>query len=302
MTSVISRIDRAFRAPAPPERLAALRILIGAFAVVYLTVRAASLSSVVRFAPQQYQPIGLARLVANPLPSAVVYGAVALAIVTGVCFVIGFRHRLLAPAFAFLLMWVTTYRNSWGMIFHTENLLVLHVLLLAIAPAADVWSLDARRRPAPEPNPNHGWPIVLISAVTVTTYVLAAVAKLRNSGLDWVTSDILRNYVAYDNFRKILLGDWHAPLGAYLVRHGWLFPPLAAASMVLELFAPAALLSKRVAKVWVLGVWGFHVGVWATMAIFFPYNVLGFAFLSFFPIERRLGRIGRRLGSIRASS
>jgi hypothetical protein len=37
--------------------------------------------------------------------------------------------------FALLLLWVTTYRNSWGQVFHTENLMVLHVVL-AVSPAA----------------------------------------------------------------------------------------------------------------------------------------------------------------------
>lgn len=302
MSALFARFDAAFRAPAPPERLASLRMLIGAFSVVYLIVRAASLSSVVRFAPEQYQPIGVARLVASPLPPAVVYGSVALAILSGLFFTSGLYYRLTAPAFAFLFLWVTTYRNSWGMIFHTENVFVLHVIILALAPAADAWSLDARRRPPPAPTSDHGWPILLMSAVTMSTYVLAGVAKLRNSGVDWITGDILRNYVAYDNFRKVLLGDWHAPLGAYLVRHGWLFPPLAAVSMVLELFAPVALFSRRVAKVWVLGLWGFHMGVWATMAIFFPYPVLGFAFLTFFPVERAVASVARRLRVPCASS
>ena len=38
---------------------------------------------------------------------------------------------------------MTTYRSSFGMIFHTENLWVVHVALLATAPAADAWSIDA---------------------------------------------------------------------------------------------------------------------------------------------------------------
>ncbi len=38
--------------------------------------------------------------------------------------------------FALALLWVLTYRNSFGMIFHTENLTVAHVLVLGASRAA----------------------------------------------------------------------------------------------------------------------------------------------------------------------
>ena len=63
----------------------------------------------------------------------------------GVAFMLGYRYRWCAPVFAIALLWITSYRSSFGMKFHTENLLVLHILLLAFAPAADACSLDARR-------------------------------------------------------------------------------------------------------------------------------------------------------------
>ena len=52
------------------------------------------------------------------------------------------------PIAAALLLWTLSYRNSWGLPFHTENLLVLHVIALALAPAADAWALGAAKRRA----------------------------------------------------------------------------------------------------------------------------------------------------------
>ena len=117
----------------------------------------------------------------------------------------------------------------------------------------------------------------------------------RMSGLEWVTSDLLRNYVAYDALRKIELGSTHSPLVASLVEQGWLFKPFAGFSLALELGAPLALLSPRIARPWLLCALGFHVGVLLVMAIFFPYPLFGVAFASFFPVEKLVERFRRGL-------
>jgi hypothetical protein len=230
-----------------------------------------------------------------------------------VAFVAGWRYRLSGPLFAVLLLWVTTYRNSFGQVFHTENLLVLHVIILALAPAADAWSLDSRRRPSASesvatvdqgPSPgvadgHYGWPVQLMCLVTVLTYFITGETKLRNAGLDWVTSDSLRNYVAYDNLRKAELGDFHSPLATLVLQHAWLFHPLAAFTLIVELGAPLALLGNRISRAWVAAAWGFHAGVLAMMAIVFPYPLLGVAFAPFFPVERL--RHSFRLPALRRS-
>ncbi len=65
-----------------------------------------------------------------------------------------------------------------GQLLHFENLIVLHLLITGLSPAADVWSLDARRRtqldgPSTELSTRYGWPIALASLVLVVTYVIA---------------------------------------------------------------------------------------------------------------------------------
>ena len=111
-----------------------------------------------------------------------------------------------------------------------------------------------------------------------------------------MSSDILRNYVAFDNLRKVELGDNYSQLGAALSRHPALFPPLAALSLGLELLAPLALLHRRIAFVWSALAWGFHLGVLALMWIFFPYPLFGLAYAPFvrlerLPLLRRLDRL-----------
>lgn len=286
MSDWLARLDRRFLAPLPVERLAVLRLAIGGFALVYAVVRAGHFIGAARLPPRHFAPVGVVRLLSAPLPPALATALVLAALLAGVAFVAGWRFRWTGPAFAILLLWITSYRSSWGMIFHTENLLVLHVGVLGIAPAADAYSLDRRHRDVVPPGPAHGWPVRLMCLVTVLTYLVSALAKLRVSGLAWVTSDILRNTIAFDNLRKIALGDVHSPIGGALVRQAWLWRPFAVVSLVMELGAPLALLDRRVARIWALVAWGFHVGVLALMAIFFPYPLFGFAFAPLFAVER----------------
>ncbi|WP_437512079.1 HTTM domain-containing protein [Sorangium sp. So ce1099] len=287
MRRLLDRLDRAFFAEAPAERLAIVRLLVGGFALVYLCVRAVHLQRVGHLPPESFRPVGVISVLSAPLPLWAVRGLIGAAIAAGAAFVAGYRFRIAGPLFGALLLWVLSYRNSWGMVFHTENLLVLHVIALSLGAAADAYSLDARRAGAPPaPDGRYGWPLRLLCAITVTSYFIAGITKLRNSGLDWAMSDILRNYVAYDNVRKIALGDTHSPLGGALVRYPFLFPPLALASLAMELGAPLALFSRRVAVVFCSAAWLFHLGVLLTMAILFPYPLLGIAFAGFFELEK----------------
>ena len=286
-------LDRFFRPVGPAERLAALRILVGSFAGIYSIARAPSLAGVSRFAPSEFAPTGVTHLLSSPLPSWAVHAMLALTVLSAIPFVLGFRFRITGPIFAAAFLWVTTYRNSFGFLFHTENLAALHVIVLAASDAAAVWSLDARRNGAPiEPSARFGWPVRLVSIVTVATYVLAGVAKLRMTGVDWIAGDVLRHHIAYDNARKAALGGQYSRVGAALVQHAWAMRPLALASVALELGAPLALLGKRIAGVWALAAFGFHAGVSVLMAIVFPYPLLGVAFLSFFAPENWLVRVG----------
>lgn len=275
-----------FYAPLGPVRLATLRVLTGAFAVIYFIVRSPVMASFQSFRPSQFAPVGLARMLESPLPAGWVLALYLAAISVGIAFTLGACYRLSGPGFALLALWVTSYRNSWGMIFHTDNLLVVHLCVLALSDAAAALSIDARGRVEPPPDGRFGWPVWLISAVTVVAYLLAGIAKLKASGPEWMHGDTLRNYIAFDAVRKAQVGSVHSPFGAWLVQYAWPFPLIGTLTMLLELGGPLALLHARAARLWVYGVYGFHLGVLATMAIVFPYPISGVAFLSFFECER----------------
>jgi len=277
-----------------------LRILIGLYGVVYLAARVGALWGVTRYPPGQFVPLGLAKVLEDPMSPAMVGAGVTLAIASGLAFTAGWRFRWTGPLYAVALVWVLSYRNSWGMPFHTENLLVLHTVVLAAAPSAAVWSSDARGPAMPEPDARFGWAVVLMCWVTALTYFMAGWAKLAHSGFGWVTSDTLRNFIAYDNVRKAELGAGYSILGTWMVAHAWVFPPLAAVSLGVELLAPLSVLDRRFGRLWAVAAWGFHVGVLALMYILFHYPILGVAYASYFPVEK-LGRwISRWVRGIRS--
>lgn len=282
----LAAFDRYWFAAMPPQRLAALRVIVGGFAWVYLAVRAAHLTGYAQFSAHDFAPVGVTSWLDRPLTPPLVYAIYVTTLLAGLAFVAGAFFRLSGPLFAAGFLWVTSYRNSWGMIFHTDNLVALHLAVLAFAPAALAWSYDARGREPPPPDGRFGWAVRSLCCLTVCSYVLAGIAKLRNAGWAWSEGDVLRSHVAYDALRKIELGSFHSPVGAWLVAYEWPFQILGVLTLVLELGAPLALVDRRVGAAWVLGVWGFHVGVIALMAITFAYPVTGCAFASFFAVER----------------
>jgi hypothetical protein len=294
----LRRIDRWLLAPAPPERLAVLRVLVAGFATAWALVRLPAHLALADHNADRWAPIGVLAPLGDPLPGWIVAVLAVATPLLGVAAALGWRYRAVAPLWAASLLAVTTLASSWGQIFHTENLLVLHALVLAVSPAADALSLDARRLDdRPVTGDRYGWAVRVAALVTVTAYVLAGVAKLRIGGIGWAGGDVLRNLVAHDNLRKAVLGDVHSPLGAAAVRHAWLFPPMAVATLVVELAAPLALLGGRIRTAWVTSAWVFHVGVLALMAILFPYQLAVVAFAPLFALERVIPWLRSRLRS-----
>lgn len=266
------------------ERLAALRILIGGYAFVYVVVRLAEIYQVSKYGASHFAPVGVVRILHSPLPPWLV---LAIGIATAIALagmVLGRAYSIVAPLAALGLLWTLSYRNSWGMVFHTENLLVLHVIALAVCPR------------------DKAWPVKLLAALTVITYMLAGIAKLRIAGIGWADGDLLRNQIAVDNLRKALLGDSVAPLAQLFLEHPAPLHLFAILSLVLELGAPLALLHRRLGYVWAITAWAFHLGVVLLMNIWFPYPLFGFAYLPLVPAEKIIAMATTVVVTLRRSS
>jgi hypothetical protein len=276
---------------APPERLAAFRVCVGVFTVVYLAVRFPVFWGLTDKSPSAFAGVGPLAWADDPLPTGVIRGALLVALASGVAATLGYRFRLSGPTFALAVLLLTTYRSSWGQLLHFENLFVLHLLLLAASPAADAWSLDARRTRGRRRDPTtYGLALQLACLCVVTTYVIAGIAKLRLGGPEWALGDTLRNHIAYSAVRLDLLGGTGSPLAGVVVRNAWVLPPMAALSVLIELAAPIALFGPRLRNLWVAGAWTMHVAIFATMLVGFPSPLFLVAFTPFFALEQAVER------------
>ncbi|MBN2623647.1 MAG: hypothetical protein JXA83_09780 [Acidimicrobiales bacterium] len=292
-------------APAPAARLAALRILVGGYATVWAIVRLPAHLAHADQVADRWDPVGVLAPLSSPPPDAGVVAVAVAAPLLGLLLVAGRGFRLTGPLCAAAVLVLASLDSSWGQVFHTENLMVLHLVILALAPgAAD--ALVLRRRasgavqaePAPAPGPRYGWPVRLAGVVVVLTYLVTGIAKLRLAGAGWADGEALRNLVAFDNVRKALLGDAYSPVGTGLVEHAWVFAPLAVLTLAVELGAWVALLGGRWRTAWVAAAWLFHLGVLVLMAIVFAYPLTGIAFAPLFRLEVLVDRV-RGLGAAR---
>lgn len=102
--------------------------------------------------------------------------------------------------------------------------------------------------------------------------------------------------IGIDGLREELLGDGAAPLASALYGKVRLFGVMAAGSLALELGAPAVLADKRLSRLWALGAFSMHWGIYLTMKIKFRYQMSGLVFASFFELERILGWLAGRVG------
>jgi hypothetical protein len=264
------------------RRLALTRTLVAAFGVAYVLVRFTYFADLSRHAPSELAPVGIASVLSAPLPAALPWVLTALTVASGITFLRGRMPRASSAVFFVSLLCITTYRSSFGKILHSENLLVLHVGILAIA----AWLREPEK-----------WTLRTMSIVTTLTYFVAGASKVRAGGGAWLSGQALGEWLAYDAVRKIALGSFHSPLAAALAASPALLMVLAIFTLAVELGAPLALVSLRAAKVWAALAWAFHLGILAAMAIGFFYPLSGVAFASLLDLER-FPRLARWLSKV----
>ena len=303
MKRLLRTIDDFWFEKAPASRPALLRLLIGTYTLYYLGRRYRMFLQVARTDPALFKPVGAVSYLQKPIPVGVFRWVVIATLAANVAFILGLRHRYTGPLFAGLLLWLLSYRNSWSMIYHNDNALVLHAAILGLSRSADALSVDALARSVSslenqEPNLRgdwcYGWPIRLMNTATALTYFLAGVAKVKGPlGWGWAGGETLRSQIGMDALRKELLGEGAAPLAVVLYDKVGLFRSLAVGSLVMELGAPLALLDKKLSRVWAANTFLMHWGIYFTMKITFRYQLAGLIFSPFFDLDRLVKRFVR---------
>jgi len=270
--------------PAPPERLAAMRIAVGSFVTLYMAFNVREFDRLAARSSEGFAPIGLARVLDAPLSAAAIWVLFAALVLGGAAFTLGIAARVSGPAFATLVLFWTSYHSSWGQLLHFEHLFTLHVMILALAPTAEAWAPGAPD--SMEPSARFGWPLRLLAIATAVTYVLSGIAKLRNSGWAWFDAETLATHIGYSATRMETIGSRQPPLAGAVLENQWAIPAMAAAALMIELGAPLALTTPRLRNIWVTAAVVFHAATAATMHVFFGYQGLAVAMLPLFAIER----------------
>ena len=310
--------DRWWFPAIDPTRLAVIRVLTGVFSLWYISRSGLWLKPFARKSADLFDPIGVTTLLDGPLASDVVVGLGLATVVTGVMFTIGLWWRVAGPLFAALLLFTVTYKNSWGMIFHTENTWVIHVLILGCTSSADRLAVDPwirRRFRAPvlhllgfapgsaEPHWRFGWSIRMLQLAVTLPYVVSALAKVRGpSGWGWMLGENLRDQVGMNGIWYAMTKGHAEAITYHIYDYVWPWTVMAVLTLVVEFGAPLAMLHRRIGYAFVATVLGLHYGIFIVMGIGFKYQVTGVAYLCFFQWERFPGWLasirGREKGNI----
>jgi len=281
---------------APAARLGLVRVAVGGYTSAHYVKNRRMHREVNRTDPALFAPVGPVRVLRRPLPPRLADGLNDAALASTLLFTLGVRHRVVGPVHSALLTWTLSYRNSWSMIYHFQNTLVAHTVLLGASPSADGASVDALLRggAVPAPHARYGVPLQLMNAASAVAYLLAGVAKVAGpSGWGWARGDALRRHVAVDAIRKELFGGRASAAAFALYRHRGLFSAMAVTSLGLELIAPLALVDRALGRLWASAMFGMHWGIRVIMGIPFPYQLCGASFTPWLDLERAL-RVLRR--------
>ncbi|MEX2290897.1 MAG: hypothetical protein WD794_11305 [Mycobacteriales bacterium] len=265
--------------PAPLARIAVLRLIAYLFVPVDVLVTTPWVRAHAQVPAELYVPLRIGRLLHLPAPGPwveilqlVLVGAALVAALAAA------RDRLPRTTgwlVAVLYLEWMVVAMSYGKVDHDR---FAFLVLLFVLPSVGVAPLRPGGRSAAA-----GWALQVTALAVVATYTLAAVAKIRFGGWDWVDGATLTRAVLRRNtpLSEPLL---EVPRVLHAAQYGLLLLELAVAPLLLVRWR-----TPRVTWLLALGFLGFHLLTFATVTIIFLPHVV--ALLSFLPLERLAGPI-----------
>jgi hypothetical protein len=260
--------------PAPLARVAVLRLLVLLFVPVDVLLTTTWVRAHAHVPGELYVPLRLGRLLPLPTPGPWVevlqVVLVAAALLAALAAVRGVLPRLTGWLVAVLYLEWMVVAMSYGKVDHDR---FAFLVALFVLPSVGRAPLRSRER-----SEAAGWALTMIALAVVATYTLAAVAKIRFGGWDWVDGATLTRALLRRN----------TPLSEPLLDLPWVLHAAQYGLMLLELaVAPLLLVRWRDPRItWLLAAafLGFHLITFATITIIFLPHVV--ALLSFLPLER----------------
>jgi Vitamin K-dependent gamma-carboxylase len=262
----IFRPDRWLFQPGSARRLAAVRIALCALLALRVGLRPGLYLDLSQQEASLFRPLSWAKLFDHMPSRGVLFAALVICVVAGLCASAGFKGRIALPIAWVAGVFLNGFLTSQGKVVHNDVLLLLCMFILIPARHSDAWSVDAwlaRRRgasPSPDRSVRYGWPIRTAMVLVAFTYFLTGLHKIQYTGISWASSDNLRwvLYTASDSQN----GN---SLGLFIANHPLLSHVFAWGTLIVECTFPIALLWPVSRWFYVPGVVGMHAGIYATM-------------------------------------
>jgi hypothetical protein len=273
--------------PVPRGRVAAFRSLIYLFVAADIVIFTPWVRSHAAMPAQLYQPLLVGRLLPLPTPTPLlVHSVFWLLLAAALAAATGRAPRILGWTVSALYFEWMIIAMSYGKVDHDRfGLLVA----LAVLPTA-----GRARHGDPERTEAGGWALRVTQIAVVCTYFLAAWAKLRFGGLDWVTSSVLARAIVRrgTDFADLIAGVPHLLILAQL------------GLIAFELASPLIFVLPARWRTAAVGFfYSFHAVTFATITISFMPHLA--ALTSFLPLEKvrpvvwARGFAARRRGHVR---
>jgi hypothetical protein len=289
------------------EQLAIGRIVV--FGLWFLIIARTRVTQFALVPEELIQPRGLMnlipleRLLSSPT---ILVGLKAAALVGCALCVIGFRPYVpVAVCTALLIIFHDGATKSvGGFISHSQEVLLLIAMILAIFPAADAWSLLGRAKASPSGERwRYATPMLISALVLAIPYCFLGIRRFVVGGIEIFTDDSMTRFAVS---RSLEYGGAYDFDFGLLALENSVFPVLLAIGMLIvtifEALTPLILRYDRLRLAWIAVIVSFHFVTLFTMRIFFWENVIlifvFFTTLTRVAVEPRAAR--RRLTRLRA--
>ena len=253
--------------PLPKGRIAWLRTLLYSFIFIDVFVTTAWVADHAGVPGDLYQPLFFGRILPMPTPTSGLITGVQIALLIAAA--VGATNRFPRAAGIAVAVLYTEWMfiaMSYGKVDHDRFGFLVALAVLPTVGAAR-WGDKERTEAA-------GWAIRCIQVAVVATYFLAAFAKLRFGGPEWVNGATLMRAVLR---RGTFIGD-------ELVNYPWILHMTQWLIMVFELSSPLLLAPGKLGRFFLFFAVGFHLVTYAMITIIFLPHIM--CLLSFAPLEK----------------
>lgn len=253
--------------PVARGRVAVLRTLIYSFIFIDVFLTTAWVSRHADVAGELYNPLFFGRVLPLPTPTPLVVTLTKTGVLIAAAIAVSGKFPRIAGAATFFLYteWMFI-AMSYGKVDHDR---FAFLVALAVLP-----TVGRARWGDREPDEGAGWAVRGIQIAVVLTYFLAAFAKFRFGGFDWVTGATLLRAVIR---RGTSIGEPLADFPGLLLGSQY-------ALIAFELASPLLLMRGRIGTIFLGLAVSFHLVTFATIGIIFLPHVVCLA--AFLPLER----------------